>query len=314
MRKNFGILQLPAALLLVGATFIWGSAFVAQKTGSESVGSFTFCFYRSVIASAALAVAAAILTAIRKKRPPRLVEEPLFPMKKQILVGMLCGTALTVASVFQQLGISDPSVSTAQSGFLTALYVIFVPLAGLFFGQKMKAHIWVGCFLGLGGMLLLCLGGADGFDGFTAGTVWLLLCAVFYTVHILLLDRFSASCDSLWLSCVQFTTMTVLCLPGMLIEHNPASAIRAALFPILYAGLLSSGVAYTIQVFTQRILHPALASLIMCFESVFALLCGWWFLGDKPKSMEGAGCLFVFIGVLCAQFDLFGLLRRRGKK
>lgn len=307
--------QWLAALLMLFATFLWGSTFVAQKQGSDAVGTFTFSAARSVVATVAL-FALALFRTLKKKKQPQTEEnrENAHPVRHHLLIGLLCGIALTVASVFQQAGIADPEVSTAQSGFLTALYVILVPICGIFLGRKPGRGIWLGCILGLAGMFLLCCGGAGlaGILHISRGSVYLLLCAVGYTVHILLLDRFSPGCDSIWLSCIQFATMTLLCIPGAIAEHNTLAQYRAALVPILYAGILSSGVAYTIQVYTQKLLHPALASIIMCFESVFALLCGWWVLGEKPGSVEFVGCLLVFVGLLVAQFDPFRLFRKKG--
>ena len=308
--------QWIATLLMLFATFLWGSAFVAQKLGGEAVGTFTFSAARSVVATVALFSLGLFRIAV-KKTPPAEEEKPAspHPVRHHLLVGMLCGTALTVASVFQQAGISDASVSTAQSGFLTALYVILVPICGIFLGRKPGRGIWLGCVLGLAGVFLLCCGseGLAGILHISRGSIFLLLCAVGYTVHILLLDHFSPGCDSIWLSCIQFATMTLLCIPGAIAEHNTLAQYKAALGPILYAGLLSSGVAYTVQVYTQKILHPALASIIMCFESVFALLCGWWILGEKPGIVEAIGCLLVFIGLLAAQFDPFRLLEGKAK-
>lgn len=318
--------QIFAGLLLLFATFIWGSAFVAQKEGSNVVGSFTFCFSRSLIASVGLAIAALLSGYLKKKKKNAGSENTVSRsdenqtlkksdrIKHHLRVGVLCGMALCAASVCQQIGIASGEVTTAQSGFLTALYVILVPLAGLFLGQKMSWNLWLGCLLGLGGMYLLCFGNGSGFGSISRGSIYLLLCAVLFTVHILLLDRFSASCDSLWLSCIQFSTMTILCIPGMIAEAPTFSQIMDAALPILYAGLLSSGVAYTIQIYTQSILHPAVASVIMCFESVFALLCGWTILQESPSLSEAIGCLLVFIGILAAQFNPLTLFSKTAKK
>jgi len=276
-------------------------AFVAQSVGSEHVGPFTFLASRSLIAGVALLP----LIAARRRTSPA----PKTPADKKNLWlgGLLCGCALTVASAFQQIGIAQTTVGKA--GFITALYIVIVPLFGLFLKKRIPLAVWLGVALAAVGMYLLCI--TEGFS-ISRGDFFVLLCAACYSVHILVIDHFSPRVDGVRMACIQFFTCGILSGIVMLIAEKPtADVLMAAWLPILYAGLLSSGVGYTLQIVAQKNVPPTIASLLMSLESVFSVLAGWVLLGQSLSPRELLGCVLVFFAILLAQLpeDLFS--RRR---
>ncbi len=278
-----------SVLLLIGA-FIWGSTFVAQSDGADKVGPFTFLCLRSVLGFAVLLPLAAVRN--RRNTPAR--------GKKSFAVlwgGLACGAVLTVSSLLQQVGIGGTSVGNA--GFITAMYILIVPIFGLFLGKKMPLHLW-GC-VGVAVVALYLLTIKEGFSiGF--GDLMVLLCAVCFAVHILVVDHFAARVDGVTLSCIQFFTVAILTVIPMLIVETPSlEAILSAWLPIAYAGVLSSGVAYTLQIIGQKYTRPAVASLVMSLESVFAVLSGMVVLGQFPTLKEGIGCVLMFAAIILAQ-------------
>ena len=286
-----------SALLLVLTALIWGVAFVAQSVGSDHVGPFTFLASRSLIAGAALLP----LIAVRNKKNPA----PKTKEGKRDLWtgGILCGCALMIASALQQIGIAGTTVGKA--GFITALYIVIVPLFGLFLKKRIPAAVWAGVALAAFGMYLLCIK-----EGFTIsrGDFFVLLCAVCYSGHILVIDRFSPRADGVRMSCIQFFTCGILSTVAMLLFEQPTmSVILDAWLPILYAGLLSSGVGYTLQIIAQKNVQPTVASLLMSLESVFSVLAGWALLREALSARELIGCALVFIAILLAQLpeDIF---------
>jgi len=285
--------QIVSALLLLLTSLIWGSTFVAQSVGSDSVGAFTFVASRSFIAGAALLP----VIALRGRRAGS--GEKTVPQggKTLWLGGILCGTALTVASVLQQVGVAETTVGKA--GFITALYIVIVPLCGIFLRKRIPWFLWIGVGLAVLGMYFLCI--TESFS-VARGDLLVLLCAIVFSCHILIIDHFSPRVDGVKMSCVQFFTAGVLSLPFMLFLERPTAAdLSAALLPILYAGLLSSAVGYTLQIVAQKNLQPTVASLIMSLESVFSALSGWLFLHQGLSSREFFGCCLVFAAVILAQ-------------
>ncbi|MBQ4044601.1 MAG: DMT family transporter [Clostridia bacterium] len=288
---KFRLKNTISAALLVLTALIWGVAFVAQSVGSEHVGPFTFLASRSLIAGVALLP----LIAFRRRTSPG----PKTPADRKNLWigGLLCGCALTVASAFQQIGIAETTVGKA--GFITALYIVIVPLFGLFLKKRVPLMVWLGVVLAAVGMYLLCI--TEGFS-ISRGDFFVLLCAACYSVHILVIDHFSPRVDGVRMACIQFFTCGILSGIVMLIAEKPtADVLVAAWLPILYAGLLSSGVGYTLQIVAQKNVPPTIASLLMSLESVFSVLAGWVLLGQALSLRELLGCVLVFAAILLAQ-------------
>jgi len=283
--------QLGNSLLLLLTATIWGSAFVAQSVGMEHVGPFTFTFSRSIIGGIVLLPCILLLGKWKKG----------FATKVEWIGGICCGIALCVASNFQQVGIQFTTVGKA--GFITALYVVLVPIFGLFLKKRVPILIW-GCVgLSVVGLYLLCM--PAGAFTLALGDLLVLICAVLFTVHILVIDHFSPKGDGVVISCIQFFTCGILSGIPMLFFENPSvGSMLDAKWSILYAGVLSSGVAYTLQVVAQKNVNPTVASLIMCLESVVAVLAGWIVLGQDMSSREILGCVLMFVAIVLAQLPV----------
>lgn len=292
--KNKNLLG-TAQLLL--AAFIWGSAFVAQSKGMEFVGPLTFMSVRFFIGGAVLIPVILIRNSVYKNNPA-YIEGQRGGNKALWLGGIVCGILLAVASGFQQFGLLYTSVGNA--GFITTLYVILVPLCGIFFKKIPSVNIWVAVIIATVGLYLLCM--TEGLS-IGLGDTLVLICAVCYTAHIVTVDHFAEKTDPIKLSCLQFMTVGVVsALPAIVFEHNSLENILAAWLPILYAGLLSSGVAFTLQVVAQKYTEPTIAAITMSFESVFAVLSGCVVLGDIPTVREWIGCAVMFVAIILAQF------------
>lgn len=277
-----------SVLLLIGS-FLWGSTFVAQSDGAGKVGPFTFLCLRSVLGFAVL-LPLALVRMHRKTETPRRTRMLLWG-------GIACGAVLTVSSLLQQVGIAHTSVGNA--GFITAMYILIVPIFGLFLGKKMPLHLW-GC-VGIAVVALYLLTIKDGFT-IAFGDLMVLLCAVCFAVHILVVDHVSPKVDGVTLSCIQFLTVALLTvIPMFVLEKPDLQTVLSAWLPIAYAGVLSSGVAYTLQIIGQKYTRPTVASLVMSLESVFAVLSGMVVLGDIPTLKEGIGCVLMFAAIILSQ-------------
>ena len=280
-----------SALLLVLTALIWGIAFVAQSVGGDVVGPFTFLSSRSLIAGTAL------LPLVAWRRRIGALPKNRAEGKTLLIGGIACGCVLVVASAFQQIGIGGTTVGKA--GFITALYIVMVPILGIFLKKKIPLAVWLGVLIAAAGMYLLCIN--EGFS-ISRGDFFVLICAVCYAVHILVIDRFSPLTDGVTMSCIQFYTCGILSGVIMLIFEQPSfSAILSAWLPILYAGLFSSGVGYTLQIIAQKNVQPTVASLLMSLESVFSVLAGWVLLGQSLSAKELFGCALVFVAIVLAQ-------------
>jgi len=278
-----------STLLLVLVAFIWGVAFVAQSTGMEYVGPFTFNACRFLIGGIVLVPYLCLTRQAKRQEEGK--------KKTAVLGGICCGAVLSVASLLQQLGIAETTVGKA--GFITALYIVIVPLLGIFLKRKLPWSVWVSVALAVIGMYLLCM--TDGLE-VSRGDWYVFLCAVCFSFHILVIDYFSPKADGVMISCVQFFTAGIIAAVMMLLFEAPkVSAVVLAGVPILYAGVMSCGVAYTLQVVAQKNTDPVLASLILSLESVFSLLAGWVLLGQKLSPRELGGCGLVFCAILLAQ-------------
>lgn len=296
---NFDKKQLRNTLLLLLGALIWGVAFVAQSVGSGYVGPYTFLAARSWLACAFLLVVIALRRGKARKADPGLP----FWINGRVLLrgGALCGIALFAASAAQQIGIG--TTSTAKAGFLTALYVVLVPLLGVFFGRRPGAKLCICACISLAGLYLLCLAGHDTLS-LTGGEWLLLLCALLFAFQIMLVSHYSPKLDGVQLSFAEFFATAILSTVFMLALEIPTLAqIRGAAVSIAYCGILSSGVAYTLQIMGQRELDPAIASLAMCMESVFSALAGWLILGQTLSGVELAGCVLMFAAIIGAQIS-----------
>lgn len=294
--------------LLVLTALIWGIAFVAQTTGGDTVGAFSFNCIRSLIGGIVLIPVIHVLDTKTDKKPKTAAE------KKTLLTGgIACGCVMFIASSFQQLGISL-GTEAGKAGFLTACYILLVPILGLFLKKKCGWNIWIGVVLTLAGLYLLCMNGTTGFSlRFSDGLV--IICAVCFSLHILLVDHFSPLVDGVRLSSIQFIISGLIGLiPTFFVDmHHSLSGFYAwlpalqswnAWIPILYAGVMSCGVGYTLQIIGQNGLNPTIASLLMSLESVFSVLAGWIILGQKLTPREILGCVIIFVAIVLAQIPV----------
>lgn len=279
-------------LLLLLAAFVWGVAFVAQRQGTN-IGPFTLLASRSFLGSVALLPIIGIQSLFGTKITSSSNSKNLWKG------GILCGIALAVASALQQIGIAD--TTAGKAGFITALYIVLVPIIGIFFKRKASFPVWIGVVVATVGMYFLCVEG--GFS-IAKGDYFILGCALCFSVQIMLVDHFAPKVDGVKLACIQFFTCGVVSLvPALIFEHPTLAVIQSAWMPILYLGLVSSGVGYTLQIVGQKNIPPALASLIMSLESVFAVLSGWLILQETLSKREMLGCALMFIAIVLAQIN-----------
>lgn len=296
------------------AAFIWGTAFVAQSVGSESLSPFGFNSIRNIIASIFLFILVLVFDRMHKKGGAQSYEEYLrgfeipdgmslkdFENKQKkglIKGGILCGIALTVAMNLQQSGVGDSGAG--KSGFITALYVVLVPLLGLFLHKKVPAQVGVSVVLAVVGLYLLCVK-----EDFTIAPsdAYLLCCAVAFTIQMLMVDHYATYVDGVKLSFIQFTVVAILSTILMFIfEDVPTvSTIKMSAMPIIYTGVFSSGVAYTLQIISQKDANPTTVSLLLCMESVFATLSGAVLLHEHMSMREYIGCIIMFAAVILSQ-------------
>ena len=288
-------LKNPLLLLLTAA--IWGSAFVAQSVGMDYVGCFTFSCVRNLIGC--LVLLPYIWLTGRKKEAQKTVSPEEKKQENKILAigGICCGICLCIASNLQQYGIQYTSVGKA--GFLTALYIVLVPVLGIFLKKKCGLQVWISVAVAVVGFYLLSV--KEGFR-LEMGDIYLVLSALMFSVHILVIDYFSPKVDGVKLSCIQFLTCGVLSgIPALLLEHPELSSILAAWQPILYAGVMSCGVAYTLQIIGQKNMNPTVASLILSLESCISVLAGWIILRQQLSTKEILGCVIMFAAIILAQ-------------
>lgn len=310
--------------LLMLAALIWGSAFVAQSVGMDYLGPFSFNCVRSFMGSlvllpviwfmdrqkkgtagnnGAVSAKAEAVSAGREEADGiiarQTAEAGIREENSRVLLtgGLCCGVILTLSTSLQQIGIKY--TTAGKAGFITALYILIVPLLGLILGKKVGIKTWIGVALAVAGMYLLCI--KEGFS-ISYGDFMVLLCALVFSLHILAVDYFSPKVDGIRLSCIQFFVCGCISAVPMLVwEHPELSQIIRAWQPLAYAGVLSSGVAYTLQIVTQKHLNPTVASLLMSLESVFAVLTGWLVLNERLSPKELLGCVLVFTAIILAQ-------------
>ena len=282
--------QFSGVIALLGATVIWGSAFIAQSVGMDKIGPFTFQAVRCFLAVVFLFPASALFS--RGKPFWKSWADPALWRS-----GIICGLALFAASSLQQIGLVY--TDAGKAGFLTAMYIVFVPFLGLFVGQRPGRNALLSLIPAIVGLYLLS---CTSVSGINKGDVLLLLCAVAFSVQILLIDRHCAGLDGLKLNCIQALVVMVLSVPwALLTETVDASLIASCWLPLGYAGILSMGVAYTLQIVGQKRVAPSAAALLMSLESVFAALFGWLLLHETMTRAEELGCVLVFAAVIISQ-------------
>ena len=309
-------MPLKNSLCLLLAATIWGIAFVAQSVGMEYVGPFTFNGVRSLIGALVLVPVILLLNRSRdtssgsagstipesasngtKKSAATTAAASPYKNRDLWIGGIACGIALFAASNFQQFGIKYTTVGKA--GFITACYIVIVPIIGLFMKKKCSPFIWTAVVMALIGLYLLCI--TDGFS-IGLGDLLVLICAFLFSLHILVIDYFSPRTDGVKLSCIQFLVCGILSMiPALILEHPQISSILTAWLPILYAGVMSCGVAYTLQIVGQKNVNPTVASLILSLESCISVLAGWVILGQKLSAKELIGCVIMFAAIILAQ-------------
>lgn len=286
--------QIRGIVYLLVATVIWGTAFVAQSVGMDYIEPFTFQTGRSSLAVIALWP---VIWLFDQKRDGGKTFKAKWTDKHLWKTGLFCGLALFIASGSQQVGLVY--TDAGKAGFITAMYIVLVPILGLLFRQKVTPLIWISVALAVAGLYLLS---AMGVSAVNFGDIMLMVCAVAFAVQITLIDRLAQNLDGLRLNLVQFLVVAVLSGVVMLLTEKPSlSSILACAVPLLYTGVMSSAVAYSLQILGQQHLDPAPASLIMSLESVVAALSGWLLLGERMSLPELSGCALVFTGVILSQ-------------
>lgn len=287
---------------------MWGLSFVAQSEGA-SIGTFTFNGIRTLIGGIVLVPLVVISHMAENKKLPS-AEKKKFPFKDVLIGGICCGIPLFLGGNFQQHAFYL-DLGPGKVGFITALYMVLVPVAGLFMKKKIGLNIWAGVGLGVVGLYLLSVPSG----GFSVGKGELIaICGAFaFAAHILVIDHFCKSVNNIALSCTQFFVAGLLSIICMFIFEKPVVAdIIDTAVPILYAGIMSCGVAFTVQIFGQKYSDPTVASILLCLESVFAVIFGFIFLNDKLQSREMIGCVIMFTAIILTQIptEKFKLKRK----
>lgn len=288
--------QFKGTVAILVATIIWGSAFIAQSVGMDLIGPFTFQAIRCLMAVVFL-VGVIFFFDLGKKDGKTYFSR--WMDKRLWISGAICGTALFVAAGLQQVGLVYTSASKA--GFITAMYIVLVPILGLFLKQRPPITAWVSVGIAVFGLYLLsCVGVTE----INIGDVLVMGCALAYSVQITLIDRLAGGLDGIRLNCIQNLFCALWSIPFMLGENSVIANITACAVPLAYAGVMSMGVAYTLQIIGQQNLPPTPASLLMSLESVFAALCGWLILHERMTATELLGCGLVFAAVIISQLPV----------
>ena len=287
-------MKIKNGIMLVLTAFIWGTAFVAQSVGMDYLGPFTFNGVRSLIGGAALLPCIWLF----QKGKGKATEKPSRGARKELIAGgIACGLLLFAASSLQQIGIQY--TTAGKAGFITAFYIVIVPVLGIFLHKKISGKVWGAVAIALAGLYFLCI--TEKF-AVGKGDILIFLCALVFSIHILVIDYFSPKVDGVKMSCIQFFVCGIVSLPPMFFTETPKiGAIVEGWAPLLYAGVLSCGVAYTLQIIGQKNVNPAVASLILSLESCFSVLAGWMVLGEKLSVRESVGCVLMFAAIILAQ-------------
>ncbi len=299
MNLKQNLVKFFSSLLLVLTAMIWGVAFVAQRTGGSNVGPFAFNAARFIIGGGVM-----IPVSLWRQKHHPTDSNPLFHSPKTLFLGgLLCGFALFLASSFQQAGIIMLTGSVGKAGFITALYIVLVPIFSVIVFRKIPSLlIWISVVLACAGMYLLCV--TEELT-FATSDIVLFFCSVFYSIHILIIDRFNKKVDGIQFSCIQLLSCGFFSLIAAMFTRLPTKEeIIAAGIAILYAGICSSAIGYTLQIIGQKNLSSPVASLIMSLESVFSALAGWLLLSQTLSVRELSGCAIMFAAVVLTQLPI----------
>ncbi len=299
------------AILLL-ASLIWGSAFVAQRVGMDTIDPLTFNAARMVPAAVTIGIVALIMWAGERRRPSKKTPEERKRCNRATLIGGIsCGTFLAIASILQQMGLVY--TTAGKAGFITAMYMLLVPIIGfVLFRRRNTWLVWLAVLIGIVGMYFLCI--TDEFQ-LTQGDILMLLCAVVFSCHILCCDHFAKIGDPVRMSAIQFVTAAVISIIIAFIAAKPsAESIRAAIVPILYCGIASGGIGYTLQIVGQRYTEPAVASLLLSMEAVFAVIFGALLLNEHMSARELAGCGIMLVAIILVQVPLPKRRKSAGKE
>lgn len=282
--------------LLILTALIWGTAFVAQRVGMDSIEPLTFTAARMVVAAVAVGLLSVFTGRKTSARP-----DAASVNKNSLLGGLCCGFFLATATIFQQMGLV--TTTAGKAGFVTALYMLLVPIFGfVLFKKKNSPLVWLAVVIGVAGMYLLCMN--EDFT-LTRGDALCCVCAVLFAGHILCCDHFAPRADPVRMSAIQFATAAVLSGVAAFIAEQPSwDKVASAAVPILYCGLMSGGVGYTLQIIAQRWTDPTIASLLMSLESVFAVLAGAVLLGERMSPREILGCAVMFLAIILVQIPV----------
>jgi drug/metabolite transporter (DMT)-like permease len=293
-KESVDMSVLKSNLLLLSAAAIWGFAFVAQRVGMEYVGPFTFNGVRFALGSLSL-----VPLIIFYKDSSTKQKDTSHDSKSVIRAGLLAGVVLFIAASLQQIGLLY--TTAGKAAFITCLYIVMVPLLGIFLKQYVGISTWVGSVIAVGGLYLLCV--KDSIF-ISYGEMLELVGAFFWTIHILVIDHFSRKVEVLKLACIQFITCSVFSLiTALCIEIISIETLFQAIIPILYGGIFSVGIAYTLQIVGQKHAQPSHAAIILSMETVFAALGGWLILNEKLSFQESLGSVIMFIGMLLSQLQ-----------
>lgn len=284
--------------LLLFTALIWGTAFVFQRVGMESIEPITFNAARMALAALATGLVA-LLTRRKEQNSP--VEERKQYRKNTITGGICCGCFLSLASILQQMGLVY--TTAGKAGFITAMYILLVPILGfVFFKKKNTWLVWLSVLLGVAGMYFLCISGAF---RLSYGDALICGCALFFSCHILCCDYFVRRGHPIWISAIQFATATVISsVAAMLAEEPSVEKLVSAAIPILYCGVVSGGIGYTLQIVAQKYTDPTIASLLMSMESVFAVIAGVLLLQERMSVRELSGCVIMLVAIVLVQLPL----------
>ncbi|MBQ3109664.1 MAG: DMT family transporter [Clostridia bacterium] len=290
--------QIKSSILLLITAIIWGVAFVAQDVGMEHWSPFAFNGIRNYIGAAVL------LPFIYLRDKSRGENAQKWSNKTLLIGGVLCGIALCSATCFQQFGIQLSDASAGKAGFITAFYIVLVPITGIFIKKKCPITAYIAAIIAAVGLYILCIPAGEVFKVEFAD-VLVFICALIFTIQILLVDYYSPKVDGVKLACIQFFTSAVISTIGALVTNSFAVTFNLqAWIPILYAGVLSSGVAYTLQIIGQKNLNPTVASIIMSLEACVSVIAAWIILGDAMNARQITGCVVMFAAILLAQLPM----------
>ena len=288
-------------ILLIFTAMIWGTAFVGQRVGMETIEPFTFNAARMLLAAVVVGIVAIILSKKREAEAPLSPSDKKTRRRSTLLGGLCCGLFLAAASSFQQVGLIY--TSAGKAGFITAMYMLLVPIISfVVFRKKHSVQVWLAVVIGVAGLYLLCV--TDGFS-LTRGDTLVCICALLFSCHILCCDHFVKTGDPVAISAIQFAVVAVICTVIALVVETPTlEKLLSAAIPIAYCGIISGGVGYTLQIVAQGFTEPAVASLLMSLESVFAVLAGALLLNERMTPRELFGCVVMFAAIILVQIPI----------